>query len=192
MTAVFFMPLSSASDMWKATCNSDAWHHLWHGATLHSSFIVNWSRCSATWWKSQCTNIRNCMSVCFPSWWLFFFLSFLHQHFPAFHPSCPISSLSLSLTHSPQTLALLQMRIDPSVNLISMILCRAFSFYSRMQCKANTTVSDHSILLWQRVAAQNLVIWIKKDNSKNVLQCCAEIWHNLISLGFQCNTGMGN
>lgn len=33
-----------------------------------------------------------------------------------------------SLFHSPQTLALFQMRIDPTVNLISMILCRAFSF----------------------------------------------------------------
>lgn len=43
-----------------------------------------------------------------------FFL--VHQHFFAFHPSHP--RRSLSSLHSPQTLALLQIGIDPTVNLI--------------------------------------------------------------------------
>lgn len=37
--------------------------------------------------------------------------------------------------HSPQTLALLQKKIDPAVNLISMILCRAFSFTALHRAK---------------------------------------------------------
>lgn len=47
----------------------------------------------------------------------------------------------------PQTLALFQMRIDPTVNLISMNLCRAFSFtalYSAKQTWLFHSMAYHS------------------------------------------------
>lgn len=59
----------------------------------------------------------------FPPPFVFFFL-YISTSLLSIHHDLSAGFLS----HSPQTLALLQMGIDPTVNLISTILCRAFSF----------------------------------------------------------------
>lgn len=69
------------------------------------------------------------MGVRFPSFCFFF--SYISTSLLSIHHVQSAGSLS----HSPQTLALLQMRIDPTVNLISMILCRAFSFTASHSAK---------------------------------------------------------
>lgn len=136
-------------------------------------YLVNLTCCcSATWWKSKWTHICNCMGVCFPSFCFFFLFSYISTSLLSIHHVQSAASLS----HSPQTLALLQMRIDPTVNLISMILYRAFSFTALHSAKKTwmfQSVLHPTMALrkWNTFSFQTKLQRIKKDK-KTCLRMC--------------------
>lgn len=118
MSRPLLKPISSVSDMWKALCSSNVKHHLSNSKTRHPLFSqVNLQHDEKSKWTCI-FKMRRCVFA------LLFFFLYISTSLLSIHHDLSAGLLS----HLLQILALLQKRIDPIVNLISMILCRAFSF----------------------------------------------------------------
>lgn len=123
-------------------------------------YLVKWTWCClAAWWKSKWTCIFKFICVCFPSFCFFFLLLIVSTSLLSIHHDQSAGFLS----RLPHTLAPLQMRIDPTVNLISMILCRAFSFTALHSAKQTWLLHDV-----YRLSLIGIKHFVKFEESRNI------------------------